>query len=366
MPIQAEEHPERLDLQDRDRGLIVSEHLGRYMWAAQFAAGRRVLDAGCGTGYGMQILKEGGAARVLGVDISEAAVARALELNADDHVDARHGDLRALPFADDEFDTIVCFEAIEHIDKQGQAISELRRVLRPGGILAISSPNRDVYPPGNPHHTHEFIPQELEETLTREFGHVLLCRQSPWLVAAILSDAQSSSTASTGKLLLNVVKQDALEPGSEMFTVALASDAALPNPESLLVMGEPFEVGWWEQQLKTTSSEGDATRDTLLRERTERDAERKVRGQALLAVETDLAKAQSEIVQSAIARAEVEQWAVEEIGKHRNLLLKSEHASHDVENHLRRAEGTIADITGSLSWRLTAPIRAIKQLLRRR
>ncbi len=365
MVTRADEHPERLDLQERTSGLIVSEHRGRYLWAAQFASGHTVLDAGCGTGYGMQILKDGGAERVVGVDISEAAVARASALTAHEGLDARQGDLRALPFPDDEFDLVVCFETIEHVDNQTQAIREIRRVLRPEGILVISSPNRNVYPPGNPHHTHEYVPEEFEEALAREFSHVLLCRQSPWLAAAILSDDQSRATDATGDLLLKVVKQDAVMPGREMFTVALASDAELPSTEALLVIGEPFEVGWWDQQLKTADSERDEARETVQRERAERDEERKARGQALIALESKLAKAQGEIRRSLLAREEVQHWANEEIAREQDLLRESELVCSDFENRLARAERTIADITSSLSWRLTAPVRAAKRHLGR-
>ena len=369
------DHLERLDLAAEHRGLIISEHRGRYLWAAQLAEGLRVLDAGCGTGYGLKLIEEGGASGVVGVDIAEEAVARAAELNDSELVEVLQADVGALPFADDTFDLVVCFETLEHLDEQERAIRELRRVLRPAGLLAISSPNREVYPPGNPYHTHEFVPEELEQALASEFTNVRLYRQSPWLSAAILDDEQSRAADRQPIQAAHVVKLAAVQPGSEVFTVALASAGELPDPEALVVMGDPFEIRWWHEQLDIVIEE----RDRLLSEReqaigereqllstlrtqaSEHEQERQERGRALLAAEARLASANSDIAQLQASRADLERWATEQAGEHQETLTRSE----DFERRLRRAESTMDDITSSLSWRITAPVRWFKQLFRR-
>lgn len=369
------DHLERLDLAAQHRGLIISEHRGRYLWAAQLAEGLRVLDAGCGTGYGLKLIEEGGASGVVGVDIAEEAVARAAELNDSELVEVLQADVGALPFADDTFDLVVCFETLEHLDEQERAIRELRRVLRPAGLLAISSPNREVYPPGNPYHTHEFVPEELEQALASEFTNVRLYRQSPWLSAAILDDEQSRAADRQPIQAAHVVKLAAVQPGSEVFTVALASAGELPDPEALVVMGDPFEIRWWHEQLDIVIEE----RDRLLSEReqaigereqllstlrtqaSEHEQERQERGRALLAAEARLASANSDIAQLQASRADLERWATEQAGEHQETLTRSE----DFERRLRRAESTMDDITSSLSWRITAPVRWFKQLFRR-
>src|SRR5947209_13622457 len=100
---------------DQDRGrLIEAEHLARYLWAAQLASGRRVLDAGCGTAYGCRLLAEAGASDVVGVDLAEP-VLDAVREQMPSGVTLERADLRELPFPAGGFDLVVCFEVIEHL-----------------------------------------------------------------------------------------------------------------------------------------------------------------------------------------------------------------------------------------------------------
>ena len=113
-----------------DGSLVAAEHLSRYWWAAQFARGRRVLDAGCGIGYGSNMLAEAGASEVMGVDIAEPAV-EAAKHGAGSGVAFRTGDVAALDFVPDSFDLVVCFEVIEHVEDADAVLDELARVLAP-------------------------------------------------------------------------------------------------------------------------------------------------------------------------------------------------------------------------------------------
>ena len=65
-------------------------------------------------------------------------------------------------------------------------LDEFRRLLPDYGLLLVSTPNRDVYPPGNPFHIHEFRPDELRETLSRRFRHVRLYQQRSHYSTAIV------------------------------------------------------------------------------------------------------------------------------------------------------------------------------------
>jgi SAM-dependent methyltransferase len=171
------ESPPRIDPEQAERRLVDSEHLARYLWARQVVLGSDVLDAGCGRGYGSRILAGAGAARVVGVDIDPDAIDRARSA-VRDQTEWLVGDITVLPFAADSFDVVVCFEVIEHLEQQTDALRELHRVLRPEGHLVISSPNRCQYPPGNPHHTHEFTIAEFTRLLQAHFTTVdLYCRQ---------------------------------------------------------------------------------------------------------------------------------------------------------------------------------------------
>jgi O-antigen biosynthesis protein len=337
--------PERALPEQMAGRLMESEHRGRYLWSAQLASGLDVLDAGCGAGYGTHVLAAAGARRAVGMDISEEAIEHARTVTPPSKTcEFVLGDLHSLPFEQGEFDLVVCFEAIEHVTDQAQVIGELRRVLRPEGVMVLSSPNRDIYPPGNPHHTHEFTPHELERVLLEHFANVELYRQSPWLGAAILDDEQSRAHGPDAPLTLPTVKIVSVAPGEEMFTIALASDGPLPQPEALALLGEPFEVRWWEARISEVESK------------------RAEHGRALFELEAELAQALEQVAQLEAAEDDLRSWAVKQTSERDELLRRSQQDRLDLEKRLVRAELTIAGLTGSVSWRLTSPIRAIKRI----
>jgi ubiquinone/menaquinone biosynthesis C-methylase UbiE len=98
-----------------------------------------VLDAACGTGRHTAYLRESGRHAPIGVDASEAMLARAREKLPG--VDLRRGDLTQLPLGDGSVGGAVCALALSHLPEIGSAIGELARVLRPGGRLVISNPH---------------------------------------------------------------------------------------------------------------------------------------------------------------------------------------------------------------------------------
>ncbi|HEY5854948.1 MAG TPA: class I SAM-dependent methyltransferase [Aldersonia sp.] len=130
-------------------------------------ADREVLEAGAGEGYGADMIADV-AHRVVGLDY---------DLSAVEHIRARyprvqilHGNLAQLPLPDAAVDVVVNFQVIEHLWDQGQFLRECARVLRPGGELLISTPNRITFSPGrdtplNPFHTRELDAAELAELL---------------------------------------------------------------------------------------------------------------------------------------------------------------------------------------------------------
>src|SRR4051794_31774872 len=95
--------PERFDPTSMRGDLVEAEHLARYAWAGALVAGRRVLDAGCGLGYGAAALARAGAERVVGVDIAEAVV-EAARTSAGPKVELEVGDVRELEFPEASFD----------------------------------------------------------------------------------------------------------------------------------------------------------------------------------------------------------------------------------------------------------------------
>lgn len=358
MATNTEEHPERLDPREHRGDLIDIEHRGRYLWARQLTTGRKVLDAGCGTGYGLELLAEGGASRVVGIDISEVAVDQASHATASDNdVEVLRGDLRDLPFSDNEFDLAVCFEVIEHVEDPETVLDELARVLTPNGLLCVSTPNRRVYPAGNPFHVHEYEPEELAETLRRRFQYVTLYRQTALLASGIFSDDEWSATGASGITSANVIKTASREPGQEIFTIAIAGHNATPSLDSLLALGEPFEVSWWQTRLGDFEKELEKHRIKQIEAERARDDH----AAALLDAEADLARTQNDIAQWRTAHAEVEEWAKKTVADDAKKIAESHRDRDDFEARLRRAERTIDDIKTSLSWRVTAPLRVFKR-----
>jgi GT2 family glycosyltransferase/ubiquinone/menaquinone biosynthesis C-methylase UbiE len=157
-------------------GEIRQEHLHRYAMALAHVPGRRVLDIACGEGYGSALMARA-AEQVIGVDISEAVIAHAREAYA--HIPRLQflaGSAAQLPLADASVDMVVSFETIEHHDQHEEMMLEFVRVLRPGGLLLLSSPNKAVYSDEaqfkNEFHVKELYFDELDALTRRHFRNV--------------------------------------------------------------------------------------------------------------------------------------------------------------------------------------------------
>jgi SAM-dependent methyltransferase len=138
-----------------------------YQQLAPRCAGLEVLEAGCGEGYGADLISRV-ARRVIALDYDETTV---LHVRARyPRVEVMHGNLAELPLADASVDVVVNFQVIEHLWDQTQFVRECARVLRPSGLLMVSTPNRITFSPGrdtpiNPFHTRELNADELTRLL---------------------------------------------------------------------------------------------------------------------------------------------------------------------------------------------------------
>ena len=154
---------------------LLNEHVARYAFAERLARDKRVLDAGCGVGYGAARLATV-ARRVVGLEIASEAVEAARCRYTGPRLEFLRGDCRALPFSAASFDLVVAFEVIEHLDPWEHLLAESRRVLAPGGKLVVSTPNRLYYAESrespNPFHIHEFDYEEFRAALAAYFPHV--------------------------------------------------------------------------------------------------------------------------------------------------------------------------------------------------
>ncbi|MGK2879711.1 MAG: class I SAM-dependent methyltransferase [Mycobacterium sp.] len=142
-------------------------HEVAYEQLAPRCAGEIVLEAGCGEGYGADLIADV-AGHVIGLDYDDSAVAHVRARYP--RVEMRQGNLAELPLADGSVDVVVNFQVIEHLWDQGQFVRESLRVLRPSGVLLMSTPNRITFSRGrdtpiNPFHTRELNAAELTELL---------------------------------------------------------------------------------------------------------------------------------------------------------------------------------------------------------
>ena len=247
-----------------------SEHLARYAFARQYAKGLKVLDAGCGTGYGsgeLAAVADG----VVGFDISHDAIAYAHAHFSKPHFALSSG--APMPFASNTFDLVVAFEVIEHLKDQGGFIQECARVLKREGLFIVSSPNRLYYAESraktgpNPFHTHEFEADEFASELQAVFTNVGLLLQNR--VEAFTFHPDGPHAAAEVRIDRGGNSSDA------HFLIGLCSFNPLPEPRSFvyvptaanLLREREQHILLLEQELATTRewlATTQADRDSLL------------------------------------------------------------------------------------------------------
>jgi len=160
-----------------------AEHIARYAFAARLASGARVLDIGCGTGYGTAELAQSARATI-GIDVSADAIAYARAHYPLPNAGFVTASATALPFSPASFDLITAFEVIEHLESWHDLLIEVRRLLHPNGAFLVSTPNKIYYAESranqgpNPFHTHEFEFAEFRDTLAAVFPKVTILLQN--------------------------------------------------------------------------------------------------------------------------------------------------------------------------------------------
>lgn len=214
-------------------GVIRYEHMHRYGWSLQIVAGRDVLDIACGEGYGSALMASR-ARSILGVDISKDAVAHArARYGAQPNLRFEVGSVTAIPLGDASVDVVISFETIEHLAEQAEMIAEIRRVLRPDGLLVISSPNKKVYSDDrgyvNTYHVKELYFDEFDALLRQRFPYVEYLGQrlatSSLMVPLTGSEpAYQALTMAGERISTSTVEADRI-----MYFVAVCSANALPE-----------------------------------------------------------------------------------------------------------------------------------------
>ncbi|MGZ4278359.1 MAG: class I SAM-dependent methyltransferase [Solirubrobacteraceae bacterium] len=328
-PIELEATGERLIPEAYAGELVLAEHLARYLLAARLTAGRRVLAAACGEGYGTALLAGAGPERIVGLDVDERTVRHARQRYG---LDIRQGDVLELPFADGEFDLVVSFETIEHVAEPERALSEFARVVGPDGLLIVSTPNAGEYLEDNPFHVRELAPDQFIRALRERFAEVRPLYQQNFLASAILdADALGADDASR-PLPLDTRKVLGVPPGRELYTLALCGPQPLPElPADIAVLAGVYEAHQLADRLRE---------ETEISRRWHAAHDQGVKTQQEWSARATLAE---ETLEDALRTQRA--WA--------------ERAA-EAERQNAELRATLERIAASASWRVTKPLRRLR------
>lgn len=155
--------------------VIYMMHVASYRFAERYCSGARVLDLGCGSGYGAGAIAEY-ANEVHAVDISAESIAFARSQYGQPnlHFNVIHSGER-LPFPDRSFDVVLSFQVIEHVERDSDYLIEAARVLKDGGTFIMITPNRQhrLLPgqcPWNRWHLREYDMRRLSRLVSEHFN----------------------------------------------------------------------------------------------------------------------------------------------------------------------------------------------------
>jgi len=351
-------------------GKIELEHFHRYLYAREFCRGKVVLDVASGEGYGAALLAQV-ATSVIGIDIAREAVDHARASYRSSKLRFLEGDARKLELDSASVDVVVCFETIEHFAEHEAFLQEVRRVLRPAGIFAVSTPDRVVYSPPNstpnPYHVRELSSDEFGGLLSRYFGDVVFLFQRQMFGSVVFPCSGTAvpptplcfekmgeqqfekSEELRAPYLLALASAETISPARPSFMIdddqveALLKHVAAVTQELALVRSHSeLEAGALRRQLASTQEE-------LTAARVQAASEAEALGRQLAAAEGQLASARS--------AAETERRGlVEQIGA-------CEKQIAGIRDVLCGTEETLAQIYASTSWKVTQPLRLAKNFL---
>ena len=394
-----------------EAGEIRHEHLHRYAWCARLVEGKDVLDIACGEGYGSAMLARR-ARSVKGVDIASDAVAHASATYQDIHgLEFMQGNAAEIPLGDNSVDVVVSFETIEHHDRHREMLSEIRRVLRPDGLLVISSPNRVVYSELAGHHNEFHVKEldfaEFDAVLQEQFDNICYFGQRLAVGSSIFT-LQGAGTAQTVDALTDTgseVVERAASLADPVYFIAVAGalNAELQiklRPSVLFSEAEDLythhrEVARWASGLDAEMNELQSVHGRLVKEHEavatwakSLDAELiQERGRyGKLAAEHDGAATWAKSLDAELATLQSQHAALADKHEEANRLvhsLNSELADRNtfvasLQEEQSRLKARAELLTGELaalhrdhelilssrSWKLTRPLRAAGRLLR--
>ncbi len=232
------------------------EHLHRYAIAMEYVNDKVVLDIACGEGYGSNLLSKN-AREVTGIDMDSKTISHASKKYSNNNLKFIRGNIEDIPVADNSFDVVISFETLEHTNEHKKIFQEIKRVLKPGGLLIISTPEKKYYSEltgyQNPFHLKEVYEREFIDLVRNHFSYHYCFYQSSGLSSVAMLEGESKINIYEGTY-------EAIQPVSSMeplYLIAIASDREIDKPASSIFLGRLlFQVALdeKEQELKNTIS----------------------------------------------------------------------------------------------------------------
>ncbi len=359
-------------------GDIALEHLHRYYMACELVSGKDVLDIASGEGYGSSMLAKT-AKSVVGVDISEEAVRHAQVRYSTPSLQFLAGNCSKIPLPDHSVDAVVSFETIEHHDQHEQMFAEIRRVLRPGGLLVISSPDKYNYSvaPGysNPHHVKELFRHEFEDLLHRNFQNVELFGQRVLFGSAIFAENKKTEVISYRQE--NNESRQSTGLAEPIYWIGIASDSQLPPVPSALLeqpINETEIVKSWSKIVTARDHQIAGLKQEFVNENARLENELRTKTQTLASRDTQIEELRKQISsltdetlrleegrQSWNQTLAVRNTQIEELQQQISSLTDESLRNHkytlQLQVQLEETQTQLAKIIMSHSWKMTFPLR---------
>lgn len=351
-----------------DDAVIAYEHIHRYAYAARFVAGKRVLDMGSGEGYGAALLARC-ASEVVGIDIDPAAVEHAMQKYRRPNLSFHVASVAEVPLKG-PFDVVVCYETLEHVESQRELVGEARRLLAPGGVFIVSTPEKRTYSEephlDNPFHTRELHFDEFRDLLAGEFEHVRFLGQRTISGSSLWPMGAAVSNNGVGEILVEKsgsgIRVSESGDRTAIYYVALASDSeALPAAAGSVLVdasnallsevhGIRSEFARLQTELRTTVSQ----RDEALRWKDER----------IESLERGLDWKDSQILslRDGLRSLETEHTRVSDYSRHLENVIADQNRDLDqIRTELADSRWQVALIKSSRGWKVLERLRALRR-----
>jgi 2-polyprenyl-3-methyl-5-hydroxy-6-metoxy-1,4-benzoquinol methylase len=213
------------------------EHLHRYAIANNYIEDKIVLDIASGEGYGSNIMSKK-ASHVYGVDIDIRAINEAKVKYKGANIEFLIGSTSQIPLDDNSIDVVVSFETIEHHEHHDEMMYEIKRVLKPNGILIISTPDKLFYSDErnfkNQYHLKELYKQEFVDLMLKNFNKMQLLTQKYINGNSLIEDDTINSKMQIFSGNYEEITTIVINP---LYLIAIASDSIFEDQKTTIFDG---------------------------------------------------------------------------------------------------------------------------------